>query len=327
MKKRIVCLLLCGALLTLLPVCALAAEGDEEIGAEVLTATVFRCEEVKCIFGEWCIDDGGGEVYGHQSITAYGGKPHVFRTYSYLGKCSMQIAREAKEMVKSVQYTVPARNPQATLAYSNQWDTSGYYGSPYRNIGFSLLMTIAIYSLPILIYRYFLRNAPVERKKAKKITIIYGICAFVVMSFALYTLGGGAAPGGAILLWSYVNYKMLTSGLEKGKDETFADIEEESALDNFGEAWSSSEAPPSGAQEPEKTNVKSPYADGPYAPVGVVDAPSAQSGAAETAAPEAETAEPKREVLYCCRCGMRLEPDSNYCTGCGAKRYTEEGTR
>lgn len=101
MKKRIVCLLLCGVLLTLLPVCALAAEGDEEIGAEVLTATVFRCEEKKYILGEWCVDDGGGEVYGHQYIAACGGKPYVLRTYFCLDKRAMQIARE---MVKSVQF-------------------------------------------------------------------------------------------------------------------------------------------------------------------------------------------------------------------------------
>lgn len=80
------------------------------------------------------------------------------------------------------------------------------------NILLSLLITIAVYSLPIIIYRYALRKDPVEKKKAKKITIIYGICAFVVMSVIIFAINGSGAAGGAILLWSWVNYRVLIGG-------------------------------------------------------------------------------------------------------------------
>ena len=69
----------------------------------------------------------------------------------------------------------------------------------------SLIVTIVIYSLPIIIYRYAIKKQPIPEKKAKKITIIYGIIAFIVMAVV-----SGGAPGAAIILWSTVNYKMLT---------------------------------------------------------------------------------------------------------------------
>lgn len=69
----------------------------------------------------------------------------------------------------------------------------------------SLIFTIVIYSLPIIIYRYAVKKQPIPEKKAKKITIIYGIVAFVVMALLL-----GGAPGAAIIFWSTINYKMLT---------------------------------------------------------------------------------------------------------------------
>ena len=45
-----------------------------------------------------------------------------------------------------------------------------------------------------------------SQKKAKKITIIYAIVAFFVMAFLK-----GAAPGSAIILWSFTNYRILIS--------------------------------------------------------------------------------------------------------------------
>jgi hypothetical protein len=49
-------------------------------------------------------------------------------------------------------------------------------------------------------------------EKAKTITIVYGVCAFLAMFIIVYALGGNkTSVGGAIFLWSWVNYKMLTS--------------------------------------------------------------------------------------------------------------------
>ena len=75
----------------------------------------------------------------------------------------------------------------------------------------SFILTVAFYSLPIIIYRYVLRKAPVENKKAKKITIIYAIAAYVLVLALNIYMDTGNAPGRAIILWSYLNYRMLTN--------------------------------------------------------------------------------------------------------------------
>ena len=75
----------------------------------------------------------------------------------------------------------------------------------------SFVLTVAFYSLPIIIYRYLIRKAPVENKKAKKITIIYAIVAYaLVLALNIY-MDTGEAPGSAIILWSYLNYRMLSN--------------------------------------------------------------------------------------------------------------------
>lgn len=75
----------------------------------------------------------------------------------------------------------------------------------------SFVLTVAFYSLPIIIYRYLIRKAPVENKKAKKITIIYAIVAYaLVLALHIY-MDTGEAPGSAIILWSYLNYRMLSN--------------------------------------------------------------------------------------------------------------------
>jgi hypothetical protein len=64
----------------------------------------------------------------------------------------------------------------------------------------------------------------VEKKKAKRITIIYGVIAFIAMSFVLFALGMGAA-GAAIIFWSWVNYKILTYGIVGMSLSEFAELQ------------------------------------------------------------------------------------------------------
>lgn len=82
----------------------------------------------------------------------------------------------------------------------------------FENILLSLIVTISVYTLPIIIYRYAIRRAPQDAKKAKRITIIYGVFAFIFMSAIIVAINGSGAAGGAILLWSYVNYRILIGG-------------------------------------------------------------------------------------------------------------------
>ena len=87
------------------------------------------------------------------------------------------------------------------------------------NLLLSLLITVSLYTLPVVLYRFVFRKAPVEHKKAKKITWLYGIGAFVVMTGILSLLGQGAA-GGAIVLWSWVNYRILLCDERKKVPQT-----------------------------------------------------------------------------------------------------------
>ena len=101
--------------------------------------------------------------------------------------------------------------------YDNQTSTTnsgsnGLMKRLYGNLLFSLLITIAVYSLPIVIYRYAIRRAPVDRKKAKKITIIYGICAVIIMAVIYAVFSEGGKVGSAVVFWSYINYLILVSG-------------------------------------------------------------------------------------------------------------------
>ncbi len=82
----------------------------------------------------------------------------------------------------------------------------------------SLILTVVVYSLPIIIYRYGIRKRPMERKAAIKLTVLYGIGALFVMTLLMSALGGSSGLGGAIILWSFINFNMLTRGKDKSNE-------------------------------------------------------------------------------------------------------------
>lgn len=89
-----------------------------------------------------------------------------------------------------------------------------------ENLLLSLLITIALYSLPIIIYRYAIRRRPVGRKAAKIIAIVYGVVALIVMSVILMITNGSAVSSGPIVFWSFVNYWMLKSGAQDEAEQS-----------------------------------------------------------------------------------------------------------
>ena len=74
----------------------------------------------------------------------------------------------------------------------------------------SLFVTITIYTLPVLIYRYGIKKEPISPKSGKIFTIVWAILGFFIMSMLLALLNGSIASGGGLILWSFVNYKILT---------------------------------------------------------------------------------------------------------------------
>lgn len=63
------------------------------------------------------------------------------------------------------------------------------------SIFLNLCLTILIYTIPIVIYRYAIIKKPVDKKKAKIITIIWGIIAFIGVSVIMVLTRGSGTAG------------------------------------------------------------------------------------------------------------------------------------
>lgn len=189
-----------------------------------------------------------------------------------------QIASSTSEYIK------PSYSPISTI--KSESDIPNLGNSFFSNLVISLIITIAIYSLPIVIYRYGIRKRPIGKKKAKKITIVYGVIAFFVMSLLIIQLKGDSAAGGAILLWSYVNYRVLTGG--------------------------KSSQQPDDAMETEKENLADKGSMFIY-----------EAGENKPRVGENEGVETIQQIdvniIFCHKCGNRLVPNSMYCNKCGTK--------
>ena len=84
---------------------------------------------------------------------------------------------------------------------------------------FSLAITIIVYSIPIFIARYAVLRRPIARKKAIIVIISYAVFGLIIMTIVSYWVTDGESPasGGGLILWSFVNYKMLTTGKDSRK--------------------------------------------------------------------------------------------------------------
>lgn len=149
---------------------------------------------------EYCLED----YYAADYATCLGDVLYQFR-FECEEPFVVEEDEQVKKIVESISFTAPiGASTEAEAERSFQMPTA-------LDVLISLVITIAVYSLPIIIYRYLVRKAPVEEQKAKKITIIYGIVGFVLMSAILIGLGANKLASSGVILWSYVNYRMLSN--------------------------------------------------------------------------------------------------------------------
>lgn len=154
----------------------------------------------------------------------------------------------------------------------------------------SLFITITIYSVPIFVYRYAVIKQPVEKKRAKKITIIYAAIAFAVMFFLHFLINGnGATSGGAIVFWSWVNYDVLTRGKKQPAENQ--------------STWVSQTAAPVGAQQESTLQTKK-----------LISEPGLPEITRE---PQPDPGE--EDVVFCHQCGAKLNKSHHFCYKCGAE--------
>lgn len=86
---------------------------------------------------------------------------------------------------------------------------------PVTTFLIDLVLTILIYTVPILIYRYAIVRAPLPKKKAKLITFLYAFIMFFASVFvSVWLAGSTVSVGGGVIVWSWVNYRILIGGYE-----------------------------------------------------------------------------------------------------------------
>jgi len=151
----------------------------------------------------------------------------VFYNFQFTGTSSSLYFSDFVSILNSVSYPFDSSSNSTTTN-----DNSVATTFSFNDFLGSLILTIVLYSLPIIIYRYGIRKKPVIPKKALIITIIYGICALILM-VVIAILLGGHAPGYAIVFWSFINYKMLKGGT----DYKFNDINEEKKVKSASEGY------------------------------------------------------------------------------------------
>ena len=109
------------------------------------------------------------------------------------------------------------------------------FGSAIAILLFDLLITVIIHPMPIWIYRYTIRNAPVIPKTAKRIVIIDTIIVVLIMLLITYFEGGGLLSFAAVFFWSKVSYSSLTKGYSEDSDASSQGIA--TARDRNGLIW------------------------------------------------------------------------------------------
>lgn len=215
---------------------------------------------------------------------------HIENGFVYLfqlyGEKDSAFFRDFETLLGSAQYTHADAQDVADAREDALWSQF----SP-MNLLAGLVMTVTIYSLPIFIYRWGIRRYPVEKKKARNITIWYAVFSFVAM-IAVTTFVNGKGSASAIWLWSWVNYKVLVGGEDKRRRAVAAECD----------PW----------ERPEQETAEIPESE-----------PVSESPVAEI--PSEENEEKSEDaVRFCNSCGFELHPGSEYCGRCGKPIYKEK---
>ena len=133
--------------------------------------------------------------------------------YQFSGTENINYYNDFLSLINSVNYPVPQDTVQMASTENNEhYDSENNLSGMFLiNILIGFIITIIIYTVPIAIYRYAIRKRPMKESHAKILIIIYAVISFFIMFTIIYFLNGNAKIGGSIILWSYINYRILTS--------------------------------------------------------------------------------------------------------------------
>ena len=310
------------------------ADIDMSILSKELCATIFGVNEsevtaktyngypyYKMVSFEFDVEVLGEQVAGSMEYLVYVDNGYMYMfIFGAPNDIWAQNYPAFETLLNSVEY--PQKQGGGTVnGYSatSQWSVGDY-------LLISLMITVVVYSLPIIIYRKAIRKKPVEPKKAKRITIIYGIFAFLLMTVLVNLINGGGAAGGAIVLWSYINYRILTGGkaAEDPEGEKTENADSPAVLPTDGEGAAPSISA-EGAAVAEKVLLAAPepteLVAEEAAAVELVKEERLEPLCEENPVAEEKTVitaeETMPQALYCRKCGKQLPIDSNFCSSCG----------
>ena len=77
-----------------------------------------------------------------------------------------------------------------------------------------LLVTALVYSGPILIVRYLILKKTIAVSYSLLVTVVYGI-----IGYFLFRLLFGSATLGVVVIWSIINFNILSRWKTNGKEE------------------------------------------------------------------------------------------------------------
>lgn len=192
-------------------------------------------------------------------------------TFHFSGDTSSPQYQDFLSLIGSMQYPMDNKSTSSTRIESLS----------LPSIIMSLIITISVYSLPIIIYRYAVLKHAIDDKKAKKITIGYAVFGFIVMAVILVAVNGNGTPGAAIFLWSWVNFRILTKGSPSCEEKSIVT-----------------------ACSPESNNLS------PSTQVSAIPDSTTRPAAFQTTT---------IQIRFCHKCGAQLQNDSSFCHKCGAK--------
>ena len=152
-----------------------------------------------------CIDNGWMYQFqfsGTEESPYYADFQALLNTVSY----------PSSQTTTSTAYTTAPAPFSTDTPYSQTTESKDSLSWSFADILLSLVITITVYTIPVLVYRFGIRKTPMEPHAAKRFTIVYAVIGFVIMCILVALVNGGAASGGGLLLWSFINYKILTKG-------------------------------------------------------------------------------------------------------------------
>ena len=148
--------------------------------------------------------------------------------FQFIGDSESEYYSDFTSMLKSLKLPAPEPVPSPSPAAAPQTADSDVSSSGSSGSGeiddahavkllLALFITLIVYALPIVIYRFAVKKAPVAKKRGIEIALIYGLCALVITVALLLATDIGFIPCAVVVLWGIVNYIILTSGAQSAE--------------------------------------------------------------------------------------------------------------